>query len=575
VHVVATNTSKKKIYFFGLLNIGIAIVSSYGNARENYHTHTHTSEMAFALKQWRRSPRRRTTNAYAPRLCDTQMTWKRLIDFNDDWCNDSAGGQRFVEGINLKRGDLEGGNLPLKPTLSVRIYDTKYMLGNKKNDNTNDDKGSWGAGMFFALAESADSREKYVVVRHYIATRKIDDIVASELPRASVALLFQSHRVAVCAAAPQLARWYCDLATPTGSAGGPESFLRSFTSVPGVPVAPRWLRHLLTDDGGAIESRDGDHLQLCQAARWALALDFIAKQSAVFDDCADFLHVHVSARQDQTWARVFHVPLPFDVKRYIKSFVARSVDEFRPHVGSDEAWFECTAWWLLRGARSPYTHGILRGHFRYLEYVSVVHSALVRLPSPTSVLDKMALLLVSPPDDTVDDDVNDDDDDEWVVQAFTHLFACNTLESFRLRVHLDHCANSVTSPTSGREELLFRLNDAQWWQDAAPHQQRRDRDYSVPDYDVSEFRSMVTHRPLYAHRLKVMSVDDFMLIQGGDRGSNLPESGEGDLGQKRRKVAGGNAASARTSSALAWYNKGVVGGVSGGVTSTHRSAPVE
>ena len=82
--------------------------------------------------------------------------------------------------------------------------------------------------------------------------------------------------------------------------------------------------------------------------------------------------------------------------------------------------------------------------------------------------------------------------------------------------------------------------------------QRRDRDYSVPDYDVSEFRLMITHRPLYAHHLKVMSVDDFRLIQGGDRGANLPESsGEGDLGQKRRKVAGGNAASARPSSALA------------------------
>ena len=555
--------------------------------------YAYTRIMAFTVKQWRRSPRRRTSNSsnsYAPRLCDTQMTWKRLNDFND-WCNGNGGDQSLVESSNLN-----GSNPPLKPTLSVRIYDTKFVVGgNKKNDNTDDGKGSWGAGMFFALAESTasadltemakedDSRENYVVVRHYIATRKIHDVVTSDLPRASVALLFQSHRVAVCAAAPHLARWYCDLATPTRSTGGPESFLRSFTGVPGVPVAPRWLRHLIaaTDDGGAMESRDGDHLQLCQAAQWALVLDFVAKQSAVFDDCADFLHAHVSSRQDQTWACVFDVPLPFEVKQYIKSFVARSIDEFRPHVGSDEAWFECTAWWLLRGARSPYTNGILRRrHFRYLEYVSVVHSALVRLPPPTSVLDKMALLLVSPLDDTVDDDVdddvNDDDDDEWVVQTFNHLFACNTLESFRLRMHLDHCANSVTSPTSGREEIIYRLNDTRWWQDAALRQQRRDRDYSVPDYDVSGFRLMVTHRPLYAHHLKVMSANDFMLIQGGDRGSNLPKSsGEGDLGQKRRKVAGGNVASARTSSALAWYNKGVVGGVSGGVTSTHRSAPAE
>ena len=544
--------------------------------------------MAFAVKQWRRSPRRRTSsNSYAPRLCDTQMTWKRLNDFNDDWCNGNGGDQGPVESSNLN-----GSNFPLKPTLSVRIYDTKFVVGgNKKNDNTDDGKeGSWGAGMFFALAESAasadltelakehDSRENYVVVRHYIATRKIHNVVTSDLPRASVALLFQSHRVAVCAAAPHLARWYCHLATPTGSAGGPESFLRSFAGVPNVPVAPRWLRHLIaaTDDGGAMESRDGDHLQLCQAARWALVLDFVAKSSAVFDDCADFLHAHVSARQDQTWARVFHVPLPFEVKQYIKSFVARSIDEFRPHVGSDEAWFECTAWWLLRGARSPYTNGLLRRrHFRYLEYVSVVHSALVRLPPPTSVLDKMALLLVGPPDDTVVND-SDDDDDEWVVQTFNHLFQCTTLESFRLRMHLDQCANSVTSPTSGREELLFRLNDAQWWQDAASQQQRRDRDYSFPDYDVSEFWLMITHRPLYAHHLKVMPANDFMLIQGGDRGANLPKSsGEGDLGQKRRKVAGGNAASARPSSALAWYNEGVVGGVSGGVTSTCRPAPAE
>ena len=562
--------------------------------------YAYTRRMAFAVKQWRRSPRRRTSNSYAPRLCDTQMTWKRLNDFNDDWCNGNGGDQSLVKSSNLEVSNLNGSNLevsnlevsnlkgsdpPLKPTLSVRIYDTKYIFsGNKKNDNTDDDKGSWGAGMFFALAESADltelakkddSRENYVVVRHYIATRKIHDVVTSDLPRASVALLFQSHRVAVCAVAPHLARWYCDLATPTGSAGGPESFLRSFTGVPGVPVAPRWLRHLIaaTDDGGARESRD---LQLCQAARWALVLDFVAKSFAVFDDCADVLHAHVSARQDQTWARVFHVPLPFEVKQYIKSFVARSIDEFRPHVGSDEAWFECTAWWLLRGARSPYTNGILRRrHFRYLEYVSVVHSALVRLPPPTLVLDKMALLLVGPPDDTVVND-SDDDNDEWVVQTFTHLFTCTTLESFRLRAHLDHCANSVTSPTSGREEIIYRLNDTRWWQDAALRQQRRDRDYSVPDYDVSEFRLMITHRPLYAHHLKVMPANDFTVIQGGDRGANVPKSpGEGDLGQKRRKVAGGNAASARPSSALAWYNEGVVGGVSGGVTSTCRPAPAE
>ena len=141
--------------------------------------------------------------------------------------------------------------------------------------------------------------------------------------------------------------------TPTGSAAS-ESFLRSFAGVPDVPVRRGGCVILSPPRTTGVRWNHGRRPpSVGQAARWAVWTS--SKSSAVFDDCATFC-MRTFTCQDQTWDRVFR-SAPFEVKQYIKSFVARSIDEFRPHVGSDEAWFEAPRW-LLRGAFSVYGRNI-------------------------------------------------------------------------------------------------------------------------------------------------------------------------------------------------------------------------